>query len=379
MNMGSKTFDIFPWNTNLETGIDIVDEQHKQLISLINKLLNTLVWKDNAEVDLVFNELINYAEYHFETEEPIWQSCFGDDPLMVSHVKTHESFLPSVLELKDDQGDKSMNAIIADVIKFLVRWLAFHIVDTDKRMAFVYHNMEAGKTLEDAKELAEKEMSGAAHVLADMALSMYESLSSRTLDLMHERIERRTAQEKLKAANLKLEEMAVTDQLTDLYNRRHFDNVFSQELLRAKREKRSMSFLMIDIDYFKNLNDFYGHLAGDLALKKVSQKLKEICKRPGDYVFRIGGEEFGVLIVDQSKGSGIEFAEKIRLEVSELNIPNVESAADNCLTVSIGVISMVPSSDDTMNSFLTKADSRLYKAKELGRNRVIGNTESGPN
>ena len=365
------SFEVFPWNEEFETGIAIIDEQHKKLIHLLNKLRETLMQDDATELTLVFDELVAYAKHHFATEEVIWEPCFRDDPLLVSHQDTHTSFLPKVLELKKEHDRKPLRENIEHIVKFLIRWLVFHIIDSDKRMAIILHKVESGASLVDAKRISDEEMSGSARILIDTLLNMYDCLSSRTLALMRQRTAHNKAEEKLREAYLKLEELAVTDQLTGLFNRRHFDEAFERELRRAKREKYFLIYIMLDLDHFKKLNDHYGHAQGDLALQKVGQKLKEICRRPGDFVFRIGGEEFGILVTDQSSQSGIEHAERIRMAIKDLGIPNVDSDITDHLTASIGVVAKMPTSVDTMDSYMSEADANLYRAKELGRNQVV--------
>ncbi|MEG3639524.1 GGDEF domain-containing protein [Magnetococcus sp. PR-3] len=371
MNKHLDNFDVFPWNENFETGIQQVDDQHKTLVLMLNQLTDALVHDNPVELSRIFDELAVYAKYHFDSEEAIWASKFGDDRWLALHCETHESFLPKVLELKAEQGDKPLRVILEHVVKFLIRWLAFHIIDSDKRMAHVIHYMDAGCDFETAKLRADEEMSGSARVLIDTVLNMYDGLSSRTLELMRERVERKKAEAQLREANRLLEEQAVTDQLTGLFNRRHFDEVFEQELRRAKREQRVLSYIMLDIDHFKKLNDHYGHLQGDIALKKVGEILIEICRRPGDYAFRLGGEEFSVLVADQGEQCGVEFAERIRAAIESSGIPNIQSPVSDKMTTSIGLLSKIPEADCSMDRYLKIADTRLYAAKQQGRNCVV--------
>lgn len=373
MNEHLDRFEVFPWNENFSTGIPDIDEQHKKLVDLLNTLTDTLVRGDNVELERVFDELAAYAAYHFESEEQIWQPCFSDDDAwMIRHHETHASFLPAVVELRERHADKPLRDTIEHIVKFLIRWLAHHIIDSDKRMAIVVRNVAAGMPLKEAKVRSAEEMSGSAKLLIDTVLVMYDGLSSRTLDLMRERVERQKAEQKLREANRELEKHAVTDQLTDLYNRRHFDEVFGQELRRAQRDKRELAFLMFDIDHFKKLNDTYGHLKGDEALKLVGATLKDLCRRPGDFAFRLGGEEFGVLVADQSTENVDTFAERIRQAIADLSIPNAGSDVADHMTVSTGLVAMRPTQDDTVDTFMKAADDRLYQAKAQGRNRVVG-------
>ncbi|MCW8953326.1 MAG: diguanylate cyclase, partial [Sulfurimonas sp.] len=116
---------------------------------------------------------------------------------------------------------------------------------------------------------------------------------------------------KLRIANKKLENVSYTDSLTGLYNRRYFNLIYDRELKRAKRMNCYITFMMLDIDYFKQYNDAYGHIEGDFALKSVAKVLKDSLKRPGDYVFRLGGEEFGVLLTETGETNSARLARNI--------------------------------------------------------------------
>lgn len=375
MNEHLDRFEVFPWNDNFETGIPVIDEQHRTLVDLLNTLTGTLVSGDNVELERVFDELAAYAAYHFESEETVWAPCFGDDDAwLAEHHETHASFLPAVVKLKEQYADKPLRETLEHIVKFLIRWLAHHIIDSDKRMAIVVKHVVAGLPLDEAKAKSAEDMSGSARLLIDTVLVMYDGLSSRTLDLMRERVERQKVEEQLREANRELEKRAVTDQLTGLFNRRHFDAVFEQELRRARRDKRELAFLMFDIDHFKKLNDTYGHLKGDQALKLVGTTLADMCRRPGDFAFRLGGEEFGVLVADQSTEGVDLFAERIRLAMADLAIPNEGSDVAPHMTVSLGLVSSRPGQDDSMDTFIKAADDRLYQAKSQGRNRVVGSS-----
>ncbi|MDX1295114.1 MAG: diguanylate cyclase [Sulfurimonadaceae bacterium] len=181
--------------------------------------------------------------------------------------------------------------------------------------------------------------------------------------------------ENLKAANTKLEDASYTDSLTTLHNRRYFNMIFDRELKRAKRAGSFFSFMMLDIDNFKQYNDTYGHLEGDTALKAVSSQLKECLQRPGDFVFRLGGEEFGILVTESTPESAKKTAEMICTKVEALELPHEANDASEFVTVSIGAVSLVPSVDLDENIILSMADSNLYEAKENGRNDVVFTTE----
>ncbi len=176
---------------------------------------------------------------------------------------------------------------------------------------------------------------------------------------------------KLHSVNKRLETASITDSLTELYNRRYFNLVYNRELTRCIREHTSVAFMMLDIDYFKAYNDSYGHLQGDTTLKAVSHVMKETLQRPGDYLFRLGGEEFGVLIANITEENAYNMAERLRQNVRDLKIEHKNSKASDFITLSIGVIVLTPNQDVDPEIILQKADENLYHAKANGRNQVV--------
>ena len=175
----------------------------------------------------------------------------------------------------------------------------------------------------------------------------------------------------LKEKDKKLQELTICDSLSRLYNRRHFDDVFSVEFDRAKREKKSFLFAMIDIDFFKKYNDNYGHQAGDEVIKKVSGVLSKYTKRAGDFSFRIGGEEFAIISQVSEGKEYIDYFNQICKSVEELNIEHNESMNHGCITISIGVIEVTNYDNLELDELYRLTDKQLYFAKEKGRNRVV--------
>jgi diguanylate cyclase (GGDEF)-like protein len=184
-----------------------------------------------------------------------------------------------------------------------------------------------------------------------------------TLFLAHE-ISRRAAAEE------KLEELATTDALTGLRNRRKFDAAIEIEWRRAARQKRPLALLMIDADHFKNFNDTYGHQAGDEVLIGIAICISDSVHRAGDCAARYGGEEFAVLLPDLSPQQAFVVAETIRLKIEQW----CGEAATT--TVSIGLASVVPDAKSEWTTMVRAADEALYAAKASGRNRTV--LASGP-
>ncbi len=179
------------------------------------------------------------------------------------------------------------------------------------------------------------------------------------------------ASKKLQVANKRLETASITDALTELYNRRYFNLVYNRELARCIREKHSLAFMMIDIDYFKGYNDCYGHLKGDAALKDVAKAMKTSLTRPGDYLFRLGGEEFGVLIANIEEDQAYKMAERLRRNIESLKIEHKKSKTGKYITISTGVVVLLPDKNTDPEAILQIADTNLYTAKTHGRNQVI--------
>lgn len=172
----------------------------------------------------------------------------------------------------------------------------------------------------------------------------------------------------LNHAKQQLEEMLKTDRLTDISNRRCFDEYIEIEWKRAIRDKSPISIIMIDIDHFKLFNDTYGHIAGDECLKSVAHALKGSCNRAGDLVARYGGEEFVAILPNTQDAKSL--AEKCRENVENLQISHEASLTSNYVTVSLGISTVIPTDNSPFIAFTRHADRALYKAKETGRNKV---------
>ena len=176
---------------------------------------------------------------------------------------------------------------------------------------------------------------------------------------------------------LELAYLGMRDQLTGIPNRRSFDNRMSIEWSRAIRDKSYIAILMLDVDWFKNYNDTFGHPQGDIALKTVARTLKHSIKRSVDLAARWGGEEFIIYLPDTDPKGALCLAERIRVNVEGAQIPYADPRAAN-VTVSIGVHVQIPSFEESAADAIDKADKALYEAKNAGRNRVALYIEPTP-
>ena len=172
----------------------------------------------------------------------------------------------------------------------------------------------------------------------------------------------------LKMKNDMLEKLSMYDGLTNIRNRRFFDETFEKTFNEIKRDKKSLAVLMIDIDFFKPYNDNYGHGQGDETLRKVAKALEKTIKRASDFVARYGGEEFVILLKDINKDGVEAVANNLLNAVRELKITHEFSKIENYVTVSIGASFYNSSSDITKLELLLKADEALYNVKNSGRN-----------
>jgi len=174
-----------------------------------------------------------------------------------------------------------------------------------------------------------------------------------------------------KKAEEQLELLASMDGLTGIANRRHFDDTLDLEWRRAMRSAKPLSLIIVDVDYFKNYNDVYGHLAGDSCLQKIANTIRDSLRRAGNFVARYGGEEFVVILPDTNAEGAYLFAESLRKKIEDLNIEHNNSNAGKNVTISLGVSTVVPKKDSSQNEIISLADKALYKAKQGGRNRAV--------
>jgi len=175
-------------------------------------------------------------------------------------------------------------------------------------------------------------------------------------------------QSKLNMMSGELEKLSQIDGLTGLFNRRYFNEIYQREWKAAVARGTSLGILMIDIDYFKVYNDTFGHLAGDVCLRKIAGAIEESLKDSGAYVGRFGGEEFIVLVPDAEQEKCAAAAAKIMEQVSQLAIPGAVKTTDGYVTVSIGIGVTFPKEEMKLECLVNAADQALYRAKKEGRN-----------
>ncbi|THB63544.1 MAG: diguanylate cyclase [Desulfovibrio sp.] len=195
-------------------------------------------------------------------------------------------------------------------------------------------------------------------------LTMRRKLEEQNAHLQQEIAERIRAEQQLTR-------LAAVDGLTQVANRRHFDEYLAAEWRRHKREKGELALILCDIDHFKRYNDTYGHIAGDECLKAVARAIGSALKRPGDLLARYGGEEFVVLLPLTDLGGAMQVAEAIAREVAILEIDHKSSQVSDHVTLSMGVAVARPGPDNHATLLVAAADAAMYQAKEAGRNCIM--------
>jgi len=198
------TLDIFPWSHNLDTGIELIDTQHKGLVDLLNILVNHLtIDSDAPTLNAIFDQLHEYARVHFRDEEAIWEEVMGADDWAHEHEREHCHFSARILALKAEQGVKPIEQVMEDVAAFLSHWLALHILESDKRLARAVLSFRQGTPLDEAKHLAQLATQEDSKNLISTVLHMYDSLSKRTLHLAKEIARRKKSEALLRQAREK--------------------------------------------------------------------------------------------------------------------------------------------------------------------------------
>ncbi|MCT7979333.1 GGDEF domain-containing protein [Laspinema olomoucense] len=214
-------------------------------------------------------------------------------------------------------------------------------------------------------------------IVVEIAPGTYRLLDVHQLLLAHAHIHELATEllqklyQQLEVANQELHRQATLDGLTQVANRRMFDRYLSQQWDRLTEEKKPLSLLLCDIDFFKGYNDAYGHQAGDHCLQQVARVLKECGSRREDLVARYGGEEFAVILPNTFADGAIAVASRIRKALATLHLPHRNSTVCDRITLSIGIATVIPTKHDSLERLIASSDQALYRAKQEGRDCSI--------
>ncbi|MCC5650421.1 diguanylate cyclase [Nostoc sp. XA013] len=261
-------------------------------------------------------------------------------------------------------------AIIASVVTFIACVIGQLLTKPVIYLTNIVFQFTAGNLDIRAKISSKDEIGQLAKSFNNMALQLQTSFET-----LEQRVQERTAElviakEKAENANQKLEQLVNLDGLTQVANRRCFDERLQAEWKRLAREQQPLSLILFDVDKFKLYNDYYGHLKGDDCLIKIAQTMQQILHhRPADLVARYGGEEFLVLLPNTDLVEAIKVAQSIQQAIKNQAIPHAQSDIKNIVTLSLGITSVIPTCDIKPDTLIASADKALYNAKQKGRDR----------
>lgn len=398
--------ETFHWDKTFETGLKTVDDQHHDLVTLINHFSTSI--KENAEpaseeLERIYQELAGYAQYHFAEEQSLMKQVGMDPRHLKAHLQQHAAFLADVTRNRQEAGER-FAAGARPLLNFLIHWLAYHILGMDQAMARQIAAIRDGASPaiafvatrmgEDAAcSPLLKSLNGLFEIVSERNRQLFEmnrslevKVSERTQDLAEtnqtlvQTIERLKAEQEqtlrlsqeLTSANIRLETLAMTDLLTGLFNRRYALDRLASELAAAKRYGDPLSLVLVDADGFKAVNDTYGHDAGDAVIQTLGSALKQLF-RANDVVCRMGGDEFLILCPRSPLDAAYQVAERVRAAVSAMKIST--GAGEWKGSLSAGIAALGPHRDNA-EALIKAADLAVYKAKHQGRNRVVADRES---
>ncbi len=225
--------------------------------------------------------------------------------------------------------------------------------------------------LSDSFGLMSQEIQQSRQELEEYSRSLEQKVSDRTEELQAEVKKRAVAEASLRKANQELSDLAYIDGLTQIANRRQFDDRLRQEWYRLQREQTSLSIILCDVDYFKQYNDTYGHQVGDQCLRLLAVAISAAARRAADLPARYGGEEFVVILPNTPLIGAVQVAKMIQERVANLILSHKSSPVSKQVTLSLGVVTLIPNDEHDIESLLAEVDRLLYQAKTTGRNRIV--------
>jgi len=361
----------FQWDKHFETGILEVDEQHHRLVDIINQFGDHLAKNElvSEDINLIIKELSDYTTYHFDEEETMMVQVGIDQRHLDQQLEAHRYFLDEINTLHagvsiDDPASAQ------HLLDFLSHWLAFHILGSDQNMARQVKLIKNGFSPAEAYDKEEKESDSATEPLLVALNGLFRQVSSRNKELvkLNQSLEDKVAvrTKALSEANSHLEILALTDVLTGLPNRRHAMQKLSDLWDESTESDNPLVCMMIDADHFKEVNDTYGHDAGDDVLRGLAKELQGSV-RSDDIVCRLGGDEFLIICPNTGLKGGMTIAELTRKKVADLRIQTGDGNWHGSISVGVAVRL------STMNhheELIKIADDGVYAAKRDGKNCV---------
>lgn len=358
--------NLFKWDDNFNTGNKVVDKQHYKLVKLINNLMELSIENVSvSEKDLqsISKQLSEYVNVHFETEEALMKAYSIDERHAKEHIESHSDFVREVsLAFKDKKRLTNANELNI-FIEYLIRWLAYHILNTDKILIRqINHIKDLGMNQKEAYEKEEKIIESNTEPLLKALRVLYLLVSKKNKEIrkknieLEEKVKERT--EELMQANEKMSEIIFEDVLTKLPNRRFVMKELQKLFYNWERYGQIFSILFIDLDKFKLVNDTFGHEVGDEVLIWVAELLKSNI-RETDIACRLGGDEF-IVICPHTDKDGAHAIESKLIKYSHENQNDILKYWKPSMSIGVAAIH---SGIKTSSEILKEADAAMYKIK----------------
>ncbi|MDO6765760.1 GGDEF domain-containing protein [Agarivorans sp. 1_MG-2023] len=359
----------FRWTADFETGISVVDDQHRHLIDLINQIGDLLTENQapKGAIQQLSQELDTYVKEHFQEEEMLMAQHKVDARHRRAHVKAHQEFLDEVAKLSQFNHN-SQQSKVKHLLDYLIQWLAYHILGIDQVLAKQLHFIEQGDSPEHAYCQTEQPNDLATEPLIAALRGLFHQVSVRNHELLklnqnlEQKVQERTLA--LQKTNQHLQSLAHTDVLTGLPNRRHAMIQLMELWKQSVANDTPLACMMIDADHFKQINDRNGHDAGDAVLMLLARALRESV-RNDDVVARLGGDEFLLICPNTDEQGAYRLGGSIRERIENMQLNHQKYQ----VSVSVGVASRSPKMPHH-EAMMKAADKAVYQAKAEGKNCV---------
>ncbi|MHB8141825.1 MAG: diguanylate cyclase domain-containing protein [Vulcanimicrobiaceae bacterium] len=358
MSQEALSQPMLAWSSDLYTGIDTIDEQHKRLIAMFNSIASADAQCSDDEtlrIQSLLRELLEYTNYHFRAEAELMLAWPIDASRRTTHLKEHAKFV-AFLGRANALAAANPIDVANHLLAFLAQWILHHIMVEDTRMAREVMALQSGVAVP-----SETPAEPTAEDLAmDLVSSLNDSLVQRSFDVLD-------LNRQLRRSVDALEYQALHDSLTGLFNRRALYAELDKAMARARRHQKSLAVCMLDLDDFKSVNDTYGHEAGDVVLVTLGKRLQGILRKT-DFLARLSGDEFVLLVEDIDRLDDLTTLLKAVQEAAETPI-SLQGDDTVRLGTSMGIVIYPFGNEDTGDVLLRLADQALYDSKAHKGNR----------